>query len=37
MPKTEKVLQTRDAKRDVGKELLKSVREMKARKKKPRY
>jgi putative transcriptional regulator len=33
MPKTEKVLHTRDAKRDVGKELLKSVREMKARKK----
>lgn len=32
MPKTEKELKRRDAKRDLGAELLKSVREMKARK-----
>lgn len=32
MPKTEKELTQRDAKRDLGAELLKSVREMKARK-----
>jgi len=30
MPLTEKALQKRDAKRDIGKELLQSVREMKA-------
>jgi putative transcriptional regulator len=30
IPKSEKELRTRDAKRDLGKELLQSVREMKA-------
>jgi putative transcriptional regulator len=30
MPKSEKALRARDAKRDLGKELLQSVREMKA-------
>lgn len=30
MPKSEKELRARDAKRDLGKELLQSVREMKA-------
>jgi putative transcriptional regulator len=35
MPKTERELRARDAKRDIGAELLKSVRQMKAAKVKP--